>query len=139
LWAQSADLENEAIRVANEMRQGGEALPSATTDSSVRGRLWSIYYFRLYSGADKPQFLAALAPADHLATFAWLFPQDEVPKDRLALYLYMLAQLQELNGDHAAALAAYRRLRSEVGNSPGRLLDGANAGIARLGKMGNRQ
>jgi hypothetical protein len=44
----------------------------------------------------------------------------------------MLAQLQELNGERAEALASYRRLRNEVGSSPGRLLDGANAGIARL-------
>jgi len=81
---------------------------------------------------DKPQFLAALPPADHLATFRWLFPEDQLPTGRKHLYLYILAQLQELNGDRSNALASYRRLRSELGNQQGRLLDDSDAAIKRL-------
>jgi hypothetical protein len=134
LWARDPELEVEAIRVANEMRKGGEPLPLDAPDNSDKRRLWSIYYFRLYSGGDKRQFLSALSPEDHLDTFRWLFPEEQIRKDRYPLYLYLLAQLQELNNERAQALASFRRLRSEVGNSPGRLLDGANAGIARLSK-----
>jgi hypothetical protein len=134
LWGQKPELESEAIRVVNEMRLGGESMSPGTPESSDTWRLWNIYYFRLISGHDKPQFLSALSPADHLATFRWLYSEDQLPKDKHSSYLCILAQLQELNGDRAGALASYRRLRTQVANSPGRLLDGANAAIARLSK-----
>jgi hypothetical protein len=134
LWAQDPELESEAIRVANEMRNGGETMPPGTPESSDKWRLWNIYYARLISGRDKPQFLSALAPADHLATFRWLYPEDQLPKEKYPLYLYILAQLQELNGDRAGALVSYRRMRSHLGDSPGRLIDAANAGMERLSK-----
>jgi hypothetical protein len=132
LWAHDPELESEAIRVANEMRRGGETMPAGTPDSSDTWRLWNIYYSRLIFGHDKPQFLSALPPADHLATFRWLYPEDQLPKEKYLQYLYMLAQLQELNGERANALASYRRLQSQLGNNRGTLLDGANAGIKRL-------
>jgi hypothetical protein len=134
LWGQKAELESEAVRVVNEMRLGGESMPPGTPESSDTWRLWNIYHYRLIYGHDKPQFLSALSPADHLATFRWLYPEDRLPKDKHSSYLYILAQLQELNGDRDGALASYRRLRTQVANSPGRLLDGANAAIARLSK-----
>jgi hypothetical protein len=134
LWSNDPGLESEAIRVVNEMRSGGEMMPRGTAESSDTWRLWNIYYFRLISGHDKPQFLSALSPADHLATFRWLYPEDQLPKDKYPLYLYILAQLQELNGDRADALASYRRVRSELGSNPNRLVDGAKSAIARLSK-----
>jgi tetratricopeptide (TPR) repeat protein len=132
LWARDSELENEAIRVANEMRGRGETMPSGTPEGSYARRLWSVYYRRLLYGHDKPQFLAALSPPDHLATFRWLYPEDQLPKQNYDVYLYILAELQELNGDRANALASYRQLRTRIGNSRGSLLDGSNAGIKRL-------
>jgi tetratricopeptide (TPR) repeat protein len=132
LWARDSELENEAIRVANEMRGRGETMPSGTPEGSYARRLWSVYYRRLLYGHDKPQFLAALSPPDHLATFRWLYPEDQLPKQNYDVYLYILAELQELNGDRANALASYRQLRTRIGNAPGSLLDGSNAGIKRL-------
>ncbi|HWP58278.1 MAG TPA: toll/interleukin-1 receptor domain-containing protein [Candidatus Acidoferrales bacterium] len=132
LWARDPELECEAIRVADEMRRGGEAM--AVADSSEPQRLWSIYYSRLVSDRDKAQFLAALPPADHLATFRWLYPEDRLAKEKYPQYLYVLAQLQELNGERAHALASYRKLQSQVAGHPGPLLDGARAAIARLSK-----
>jgi hypothetical protein len=67
-----------------------------------------------------------------LATFRWLYPEDQLPKQNYDVYLYILAELQELNGDRANALASYRQLRTRIGNAPGSLLDGSNAGIKRL-------
>jgi tetratricopeptide (TPR) repeat protein len=132
LWAHDPELESEAIRVANEIRRGGETMPAGTPERSDTWRLWNIYYSRLVFGHDKPQFLSALPPADHLATFRWLYPEDQLPKEKYLQYLYMLAQLQEHNGERANALASYRRLQSQLGNNRGMLLDGANAGIKRL-------
>jgi len=134
LWAHDPELEGEVIRVANEMRTAGEKMPAGTPDRSDTWRLWDVYYSRLIFNHDKPQFLSALSPAEHLATFRWLYPEDQFPKDKYQLYLYMLAQLQELNGDRASALVSYRQLQSLVGNNQGSLLDGANAGIKRLSK-----
>ena len=62
----------------------------------------------------------------------WLYPEDQFPKEKHLQYLYILAQLQELNGERADALASYRRLRSQLGNERGTLVDGANAAIKRL-------
>ena len=103
-----------------------------TPEGSDAWRLWNIYYSRIVTRYDKPQFLAALSPADHLATFRWLYPEDQLPKEKKHLYLYILAQLQELNGDRANALASYRQLRSELGNEQGRLVDDSDAAIKRL-------
>jgi hypothetical protein len=127
LWVQNPDLQNEAVRVANEMRGGGETMPAGIPDRSDRWRLWNIYYDRFINGYGKAQFLAALLPADHLATFHWLYPKEEVPKDKINLYHAMLAQLQELNGDRAGALASYRLLPRDMRIDP-------EAAIKRLSK-----
>ena len=132
LWPQDSELESEAIRVANEMRSRGETMPADTPEGSDSWRLWNVYYFRLISGHDKQRFLSTLSPPEHLATFRWLYPQDRLPKEKYQLYLYMLAQLQELNGDRTNALASYRQLRSQLGNERGSLVDGSNAAIRRL-------
>jgi hypothetical protein len=134
LWAGDAELENQAIRLANEIRTAGETMPAGVPESSDKWRLWNIYYSRLVNGRDKSQFLAALSPAEHLATFRWLYPEDQLPKEKYLQHLYILAQLQELNDERTDALASYRRLRSQLGGNPGRLLDGANAAIERLSK-----
>jgi hypothetical protein len=132
LWSHDPEMESEAIRVANEMRSGGETMPAGTPEDSDTWRLWNIYYSRLIASHDKPQFLSTLSPADHLATFRWLYPEDHLPKGKQHLYLYMLAQLQELNGDRTNALASYRRLQSQLGNESGSMVEGSNAAIKRL-------
>jgi len=132
LWAHDPALECEAVRVANEMRTMGEVIPADTPDGSDTWRLWNIYYSRLIFGHDKPQFLSTLSPADHLATFRWLYPENQLPKEKYPHYLCILAQLQELNGDRSNALASYRLLRSQIGNNPGSLLNAAIEGIKRL-------
>jgi tetratricopeptide (TPR) repeat protein len=132
LWAPDPKLENEAIRVANEMRRGSEPMPTGTSERSDTWRLWNILYSRVISGHVKPQFLSALSPTDHLATFRWLYPEDQFPKDKQHLYLYILAHLQELNDDRSNALASYRQLRNQLGNERGPLVDHSTAAIKRL-------
>lgn len=134
LWTRSPELEIEAIRVASEMRSGGEAMRADTLEESDAWRLWNIYYSRMVTHYDKSQFLAGLSPADHLATFRWLYPEDRLPEGKKHLYVYILAQLQELNGDRANALASYRQLHSEIGNERGPLVDDSAAAIKRLTK-----
>jgi ATP/maltotriose-dependent transcriptional regulator MalT len=62
---------------------------------------------------------------------------DQLPEDKERLYLYMLAQLQEFNGDREGALASYRRVQMDLkkdGNPSGRMVDDLNAAIKRLSR-----
>jgi hypothetical protein len=93
LWGRDSDLENEVVRVANDMRVHAETLAASTQDEWLRWRIWDIYRDRLIGGHDKQGLLAALPLQDHLATFRWLFPQQDVPEDKRSAYLRMLAQL----------------------------------------------
>ena len=68
-------LASQAVRVADEMRRGNESY-----EPSLPGRLWFIGYSGLLFNASaeaRGRFLALLPPADHLATFDWLFPGPE--------------------------------------------------------------
>lgn len=137
LWVRDPVLESEAVRVANAIRSKGESMPTGTPDRSDKWRLWNIYYDRLINGFEKSQFLSALPAADYLATFRWLYPESQLPKDKYHPYLAMLAQLQELNGDHAGALASYRQLQNELskeGITSGKLIVNVEAAIKHLSK-----
>jgi len=126
--------QEEAIKVVNEMRSQGEKLPPGHSNWSPRWDLWNIYYNRLVNGSAKSQFLLALPPAEHVATLRWLYPEDQLPKDKQQLRLYMLAQFQENNSEHSAALASYKELAGELEGKGygGRMLDGAKSAIKRL-------
>jgi hypothetical protein len=102
-------------------------MPTGTPDRPDVWRLWNVYYDGLIYDDRKAQFLSLLTPADHLATFHWLYPEDQVPEDKLDVYHAMLAQLQELNGDRADALATYRLVPREMRIDP-------EAAIKRLSK-----
>jgi hypothetical protein len=106
--------QDELVRVLNEMRNQGEALPPGDEHDSPRWRVWNVYYERLYSWNDRADFLAAVPSKDHLATFEWLFPDGVMPSDKRPLHQFMLAQLLENDGDRAGALAAYEALMSAL-------------------------
>jgi hypothetical protein len=141
-WIEDPERENEAIRVANDMRIDGETRPKGWGPRSFKGKLWSVYHFGIEGGEKPPRFLAALPPAEHLSLFRWLFPENE-PKEGgeeywLFHFRFVLAQLQELSGDRTGALASYRLLLSEpaikrfTGRTGIRIVDDAKAAITRL-------
>jgi hypothetical protein len=117
VWADDLEREQEAIRVVNAMRLGNEAEPRGWGPGSLKRQIWSIYHFGFVTADDQATLLAALPPADHLATFRWLFPESDLAPDQegpsLFDYYFVRAQLEEYGGDAAAALAAYRRVRDE--------------------------
>src|SRR5262249_10947559 len=136
LWRDDPNLENELARLANEMRTQGEERPAGDSYDSPVWRLWNVYDERLVKGTDKASFLAAVSPADHLATFRWWYPEATIPKQKRPLYLFMLANLQEQAGQRAAALATYRALLETPtvqGVAGGRMLDDARQAVTRLG------
>jgi hypothetical protein len=62
--------------------------------------------------------LAGLPAAEHLATFRWLFPEDDLAESEGApmsfFYLFVLGRLQERSGERTSALASYRRVLHEA-------------------------
>ncbi|HEX9182179.1 MAG TPA: toll/interleukin-1 receptor domain-containing protein [Burkholderiales bacterium] len=143
VWIENTERQAEAIRVANEARTAGEAQWKGWGSGSFKGKLWAIYHFGFVTSDEQAPLLAALPPAEHLATFRWLFPEDDLDPDRggpsLFNLLYVRAQLEEQAGDRAAALASYRRVleefaaRKSEGGRAGKMADNAKAALQRLG------
>jgi|SRR5882672_523611 len=136
MWAGDRAREGEAIRVADEMRLAGEARPIG-----LKRRLWSIYHFDVVTSDRLEPLSRALPPAEHLATFRWLFPENELVPNQSPSpfeYLHVLAQLEERAGDRAGALDSYRRVLAEFtsrkydASSATRIADHAKAAIKRL-------
>jgi tetratricopeptide (TPR) repeat protein len=141
LQFENVERESEAIRAVSEMRNNGEPRPQGWVQRSTRSKLWHVYYRHFVYGDDKPRFLTALPPAEHLSLFRWLFPEDDFPEGQTSFYffyLFVLAQLQEQSGDRAGALASYRSLlqeHSSKGFDAGymvKIVNEANAAIKRL-------
>ncbi len=143
VWIENPERQREVIRVVNAMRTGKEARPKGWGPGSFKGKVWAIYHFGFVTEDERAPLLAALPPADHLATFRWLFPEDDLAADRgeygLFEYLFFLAQVEEYGDDRAAALASYRRLLGEFTSkkyNSGRavkMVEQANVAIRRLG------
>jgi hypothetical protein len=142
-WIEDLERQKEVIRVVEAMRTGNEAKPKGWGLGAFKGKVWSIYYFGFVTGNEQAPLLDALPPAEHLASFRWLFPEDDLAPDRggpgLLDYLFVRAQVEEYGGDRAGALASYRRLvtgfadRKSSGGRVARNLEHAEAAIRRLG------
>lgn len=142
VWIEDPERQKEVIRVANEMRINGETRPKGWGPGSFKGKMWAIYHFGFVTHDDQAPLLAALPPAEHLSSFRWLFPEDDLTVGQggpsLFDYLNVLAQLEEHGGDRASALASYRRLLSEFAlkkydsDRAIKIVDHAKAAIQRL-------
>jgi hypothetical protein len=118
VWIDDLEREAEAIRVVNAMRLDGEPQPDGwTAPGALKRRIWAIYHFEVVNGRDAAPILTALPPDEHLATFLWLFPEDDLQEGTSAPspfnYLYVCAQLQERAGARDDAIASYRRMLAE--------------------------
>jgi TIR domain-containing protein len=144
-WIDRPELQDETIRVANEIRAKGETMPVADPDRPLAWQLWNVYYSRLVVEKNKAPFLAALPPADHLATFRWLYPADLLKDPRADRYKYfaylsILALLQENAGDRPGALESSRLLLGEFADNKFtsylavRVADEARSAVKRLSR-----
>jgi len=106
--------------------------------------VWAIYSFGFVADDERAQLLAALPPSEHLTTFRWLFPEDDLAvadREESARfeYLFVLAHVEEYGADRAAALASYRRLLGEFASKKYnssraiKMAEQAKAAIRRLG------
>jgi hypothetical protein len=118
VWIDDVAREGEALRVVNAMRVTGEPRPRGWASGGVKKTIWSIYHFDVVTRDRLEPLLAGLPAADHLATFRWLFPEDDLAEGDGApipfFYLFVLGRLQERSGEHTAALTSYRRVLEEA-------------------------
>jgi hypothetical protein len=111
----------EAVRVAGEMRSRGEMV-----DLNSRERLWTyLYYDGLLAGNGREAFMSEMRDGGHAATFAWLYPPNEVRADRNAARPRYESLRDDLQREHASGrlldetLAAIERLRERGGGDRG--------------------
>jgi tetratricopeptide (TPR) repeat protein len=125
--------EDEAIRVANEMRKGSEKFDSLS--ARIRDRLFSIYYDRVAVPRPRPEFVSVVPPAEHLATFQWLFADANLEEGKSLQREYWLATLEEASGQQVQALQRFRFLSSKLRrDGSSRMSASIDAAITRLSK-----
>jgi tetratricopeptide (TPR) repeat protein len=122
---QASDL--EVIRVANGMRKEGHR-----PDDGERGHIFDIYSQEFTPRtADTLLFVNSVPPAEHVATFQWLF--EDLPSDEngRASRIYYLAELQEAAGQREDALSNYKLAVGQMSRFS-TLKEAADAGVRRL-------
>jgi len=120
----------ETIRVANEMRR-----EQSTPDPWSRDHIFSLYYFALNHDSRSPEavrFINAVPPAEHVATFHWLFDTMDADSSNGISRTFYLAVLQEAAGQSGDALASYREVLLQVPPQSRPLGQAADAAIKRL-------
>jgi len=119
--------DTDALRVANDMRKAGE-----TVDTTFRRRIfWNSFTSRLHSHDRLVASLSILSPQDTEATYDWLDDQraDEVKSSSRA---FVEANLSEIQGRRAEALAQYRALQKQLRNTDIALASAVDASVERL-------
>jgi len=103
---------DELLRIANSMRIAGESPP----DEDARYYLFT-NYGRMGRAESIEHVLTVLPPAEHLATFVWLFegmyvddPERPFDRHRVDQRRYLTARLMEESGEEQRALVLYEEL-----------------------------
>ena len=126
--------DEEVVRVANDMRK-----EQRTIDSSRADHIFGIYFFAINPRDPVPtKFVNAVPPAEHLATFHWLFDKADLSDDKKPELNYFLAVLNEAAGQRDEALELYRSLQPKPEEKAKGAITwpGVEAGIKRLSKAG---
>lgn len=125
------EADQEVIRVVNAMRKEQRTLNDRER-SDILGR----YYFELsHQGPNTSAFINAVPPAEHVATFHWLFDaldSDESPNRWSRVYY--LAVLQEAAGQRDEALGNYKLLLSQTSLRNSSFSQAADAAVKRLSR-----
>jgi tetratricopeptide (TPR) repeat protein len=115
------------VRVANEMRKGGEPL-----DEAYKSRIVSFCFEPVVTDHDElTESLSAVPADDAWKTYLWL--DDQASGDyRASVHAFVHASLLEVSGDKAGALAEFRALQPKLKDSNGSMKDQTDAAIKRL-------
>lgn len=123
--------ELEVVRVANGMRE-----EHRSPDDWQRDHILLIYYGRLLPSAkDAAEFINAVPPSEHVATFRWLFDALDADDRNHWLRAYYLAVLDEAAGQHEEAIANYRLVLGHMPPHTSAAWQGADAALKRLSQQ----
>ncbi len=114
------------MRVANEMRKGGE--PLGADDKS---RIVSFCFAFVDEREELMEALTAVPPDDEWKTYLWLDDGSE-SDDRQVMHDFIHASLLEIGGDKAGSLEKFRALQAQLKDEPGSLQRAVDAAIKRL-------
>jgi hypothetical protein len=120
--------QEETIRVANAIRK-----EQGSISEDAKSNILSMYYGTLIPPSpESAHFINAVPPAEHLATFRWLFGNLPAGNSNALQRIGYLSVLEEAAGQREEAKAGYDSLRKELAGSPGSLLTAAQEGSKRL-------
>jgi hypothetical protein len=120
--------QEEIVRIANAIRKEQGTIPA-----DLRQKIFSLYYGKLIPpDRETPHFINAVPPAEHVATFHWLFDHLDLGASGDLERTGYLSVLEEAAGQRAEAKAGYDTLRRQLAGSSGSLLAAAEAGSKRL-------
>lgn len=119
------------MKVANEMRKGGEPL-----SSEYKHRILSFCFDPVIADHDElVEVLSAVRPDDAWQTYLWL-DDDPDRENRQVVQDFVQANLLEVSGDKPGSLAKFKALEQELRNSTGspngNMKDSVDAAVARL-------
>lgn len=124
--------DQEVIRVANAMRK-----EQRTLDHTDRQQILSIYYREFVpETAATLEFIKAVPPSEHVATFRWLFAALDADPDDAGRWsrAYYRGALEETAAQRDEALSDYRSTLSHASRGTS-LWQAADAGVKRLSKQ----
>lgn len=118
----------QVVHVANDIRK-----ENGSISPEVERRIFSMYYGKLIpSGTETARFIRVVPPAEHVATFRWLFDNLQLPESESILRQADLSVLEEAAGQVDEARIGYAALRKKLAGRSGSLLTAAEAGSRRL-------
>jgi hypothetical protein len=120
----------EIMRVANEMRLGGEQL-----DLGLRHRISGWCFDPIVTTHQElSEALRAVSTDDAWQTYLWLDVSSESgsPEDRNLKQHFIHANLLELSGNRDAALSEFRQIQRKLRDRPGSLREQVEVAIERL-------
>lgn len=125
------EAEAETVRVANAMRAEQRSL-----DAWSRSHIFDVYTELVYdpNGSEAKGIVHAVPPAEHLATFHWLFDSFDPRDSNSVSRTFYLAVLQEVAGQREDALASYRSVLAQRPPHSGSMGQAADAAVKRLSR-----
>jgi hypothetical protein len=126
--------EERVVQALNEIRkEGGSVSPD------MQHRIFSMYYGKLIPPDEETtRFIHAVPPAEHVATFRWLFDGIDMRESDSLLREGDLCVLEEAAGQLEDAKHGYDSIRKKLAGNPGPLLTAAETGSKRIASASAR-
>jgi hypothetical protein len=116
------------VQALNDIRKESGSVPP-----DMQRRIFSMYYGKLIPPDEETtRFINAVPPAEHVATFRWLFDRMDLSEPESLLREGDLCVLEEAAGQREEAKHGYDSIRKKLTGKPGPLLAAAETGSKRL-------